>query len=168
MANTIRIKRRSSAGSSGAPSSLENAELAYNEADDTLYYGKGTGGAGGSATTIEAIARIRLLRNKGNYSNRRVSNYSNWAEERMKKGLQVNYVDFSYTGGLLDALMVEYKEGKVRLVFETIEDEVVAEQLDRMYGLGVFELSEQEEELLKSEVADMSRDIINNTIKQIL
>ena len=105
---------------------------------------------------------------KGNYSNRRVSNYSNWAEERMKKGLQVNYVDFSYTGGLLDALMVEYKEGKVRLVFKTIEDEVVAEQLDRMYGLGVFELSEQEEELLKSEVADMSRDIINNTIKQIL
>lgn len=69
MANTIRIKRRSSAGSSGAPSSLENAELAYNEADDTLYYGKGTGGAGGSATTVEAIARIRLLCNKGNYSN---------------------------------------------------------------------------------------------------
>ena len=37
MANTIRIKRRSSAGAAGAPSSLENAELAYNEADDTLY-----------------------------------------------------------------------------------------------------------------------------------
>ena len=56
MANTIRIKRRSSGGATGAPSSLENAELAYNEADDTLYYGKGTGGAGGTATTIEAIA----------------------------------------------------------------------------------------------------------------
>jgi membrane-bound inhibitor of C-type lysozyme len=56
MANTIRIKRRSSAGAAGAPSSLENAELAYNEADDTLYYGKGTGGAGGTATTVEAIA----------------------------------------------------------------------------------------------------------------
>jgi len=55
MANTIRIKRRSSAGAAGAPSSLENAELAYNEADDTLYYGKGTGGAGGTATTVEAI-----------------------------------------------------------------------------------------------------------------
>jgi len=54
MANTIRIKRRAS-GASGAPSSLENAELAYNEVDDTLYYGKGTGGVGGSATTIEAI-----------------------------------------------------------------------------------------------------------------
>ena len=54
MANTIRIKRRAS-GASGAPSSLENAELAYNEVDDTLYYGKGTGGAGGTATTVEAI-----------------------------------------------------------------------------------------------------------------
>ena len=55
MANTIRIKRRAS-GASGAPSSLENAELAYNEVDNTLYYGKGTGGAGGTASTVEAIA----------------------------------------------------------------------------------------------------------------
>jgi hypothetical protein len=56
MPNTIRIKRRSSAGAVGAPSSLENAELAYNEADDVLYYGKGTGGAGGTATSVVAIA----------------------------------------------------------------------------------------------------------------
>lgn len=56
MANTLRIKRRASTGSAGAPSSLENAELAYNEADNILYYGKGTGGAGGSATSIESIA----------------------------------------------------------------------------------------------------------------
>ena len=55
MANTLRIKRRAS-GSPGAPASLQNAELAYNEVDDTLYYGKGTGGAGGSATSVEAIA----------------------------------------------------------------------------------------------------------------
>jgi phage-related tail fiber protein len=54
MANTLRIKRRVS-GSPGAPSSLANAELAFNEVDDVLYYGKGTGGAGGSATTIPAI-----------------------------------------------------------------------------------------------------------------
>lgn len=54
MANTIRIKRRA-AGAAGAPSSLENAELAFNEVDNTLYYGEGTGGAGGSATTILAI-----------------------------------------------------------------------------------------------------------------
>jgi hypothetical protein len=56
MANILRIKRRASGGSAGAPSALENAELAFNEADDTLYYGKGTGGVGGSATSIEAIA----------------------------------------------------------------------------------------------------------------
>jgi uncharacterized protein YjlB len=55
MANTIRIKRRASGGSSGAPSSLENAELAFTEVDDVLYYGKGTGGAGGSATNVIAI-----------------------------------------------------------------------------------------------------------------
>lgn len=54
MANTIRIKRRAS-GSPGAPASLENAELAFNEVDDVLYYGKGTGGAGGTATVVEAI-----------------------------------------------------------------------------------------------------------------
>ena len=52
MANTIRIKR--STGSS-APSSLANAELAYSEGNNILYYGTGTGGAGGSATSIEAI-----------------------------------------------------------------------------------------------------------------
>lgn len=54
MATPIRIKRRSS-GSPGAPTSLANAELAFNEVDDTLYYGKGTGGAGGTATTVDAI-----------------------------------------------------------------------------------------------------------------
>lgn len=54
MSNTIRIKRRTS-GASGAPSSLANSELAFNEIGDVLYYGKGTGGAGGSATTVEAI-----------------------------------------------------------------------------------------------------------------
>ena len=52
MANTIRIKR--STGSS-APTSLANAELAYAEGSNILYYGTGTGGAGGSATSIEAI-----------------------------------------------------------------------------------------------------------------
>jgi hypothetical protein len=55
MANTLRIKRRASGGA-GAPASLQNAELAFNEVDNVLYYGKGTGGSGGSATTVEAIA----------------------------------------------------------------------------------------------------------------
>jgi len=52
MANTIRIKR--STGSS-APGSLENAELAFAEGSKKLFVGIGTGGSGGSATTIEPI-----------------------------------------------------------------------------------------------------------------
>jgi hypothetical protein len=55
MANTIRIKRRASSGGAGAPTTLENAELAFNESSNILYYGTGTGGSGGSATSIIAI-----------------------------------------------------------------------------------------------------------------
>ena len=52
MANTLRIKR--STGSS-APTSLANAELAHSEGTETLFIGKGSGGAGGSATSIIKI-----------------------------------------------------------------------------------------------------------------
>lgn len=52
MANTIRIKR-STVNSS--PTTLANAELAFSEVSNTVFIGKGTGGAGGSASTIEAI-----------------------------------------------------------------------------------------------------------------
>lgn len=55
MSNTIRIKRRANGGGSGAPSSLANAELAFNEQTNVLYYGTGTGGAGGTATSVIAI-----------------------------------------------------------------------------------------------------------------
>ena len=54
MANTLRIKRRVT-GASGAPSGLKNAELAFNEVDGILYYGKGSD-VDGNATTIPAIA----------------------------------------------------------------------------------------------------------------
>ena len=53
MANTIRIKR--STGSS-APTSLANAELAISESNQVVYIGIGTGGAGGSATSVVPIA----------------------------------------------------------------------------------------------------------------
>ena len=58
MASTIRIKRRAAGGATGAPASLKNAELAYNESDPgngVLYYGYGTGGANGTATQVVAI-----------------------------------------------------------------------------------------------------------------
>jgi hypothetical protein len=56
MPNVIRIKRRTSGGS-GAPSSLKNAELAFNEVDQKLYYGKGDDG-NGNATSIITIAGV--------------------------------------------------------------------------------------------------------------
>ena len=66
MANTIRIKRRAAGSAAGAPSSMANAELAYNEQDDVLYYGKGTGGAGGSATAVIAIGGPGVYVDKSN------------------------------------------------------------------------------------------------------
>ena len=56
MSNTIRIKRRANGGGAGAPSTLANAEMAFNEQTNILYYGTGTGGTGGSATSIIPIA----------------------------------------------------------------------------------------------------------------
>jgi len=53
MPDVIRIKRRTS-GAAGAPTSLANAELAYNEVGDVLYYGKGNDGTG-VATSIVAV-----------------------------------------------------------------------------------------------------------------
>jgi hypothetical protein len=53
MANLIRIKRRTN-GQPGSPAGLNNAELAYNEVDDVLYYGRGAD-QNGNAITIPAI-----------------------------------------------------------------------------------------------------------------
>lgn len=52
--NTFRIKRRLAGGAAGAPVTLVNAELAYNEQDDILYYGKGI------STGINAAAVIAI------------------------------------------------------------------------------------------------------------
>ena len=64
MADTLRIKRRVG-GAPGAPPALANAELAYNEVDHTLYYGEGTGGAGGTASVIRPIGGDGLLTGLG-------------------------------------------------------------------------------------------------------
>jgi len=54
---TIKIKRRASSGSAGAPSSLKSGELAFNEntSDKKLYYGYGDDG-NGNATSVISIA----------------------------------------------------------------------------------------------------------------
>jgi len=61
MANIFRIKRRATGGA-GAPAGLTNAELAYNEVDDILYYGKGIS-TGITAATVVAIGGQGLLGN---------------------------------------------------------------------------------------------------------
>src|SRR5262252_1633422 len=53
MVNTLRIKRRAAGGAAGPPASLAAAELAFNEQDNTLYYGKGN--SAGVATSIISI-----------------------------------------------------------------------------------------------------------------
>lgn len=52
--NKILIRRRIS-GNAGPPLTLSNGELAFNEVDSTLYYGKGDDG-NGDATNIIPIA----------------------------------------------------------------------------------------------------------------
>jgi hypothetical protein len=51
---TIKIKRRASTGSAGAPSSLKSGELAFNEntGDKKLYYGYGDDGSGNATSVI--------------------------------------------------------------------------------------------------------------------
>lgn len=55
MSNTIRIKRRAAGGAAGAPTTLNNAELAFNEQDYTLYYGYGIA-SGTTASQVIAVA----------------------------------------------------------------------------------------------------------------
>jgi hypothetical protein len=55
MANTIRVKRTTT---SNRPGSLANAEIAFIEGSQILVYGTGTGGAGGSATSIIDIGGV--------------------------------------------------------------------------------------------------------------
>ena len=63
MANILRFKRRET-GASGSPSSLFQSEPAYNEVDDTLYLGVGSGGAGGTSSSIRAIGGSGYYVNK--------------------------------------------------------------------------------------------------------
>ena len=54
MPDILRIKRRPATGLAGAPASLAAAEIAYNEKDDILYYGKGNNA--GMAVNVIPIA----------------------------------------------------------------------------------------------------------------
>lgn len=49
--NVIKLKRRKT-GNSGAPASLKEGEIAFNEVDQTLYYGSGDDGNGNAVNII--------------------------------------------------------------------------------------------------------------------
>ncbi len=69
MSNSIRIKRRASTGDAGVSGvTLKNGELAYNEADDVLYYGYGVSGS--NAAQIKPIAGNLPATTLSNYVNR--------------------------------------------------------------------------------------------------
>jgi hypothetical protein len=96
MANTLRIKRRVAGGAAGPPSSLKNAELAFNEVDDILYYGKGADG-NGDATTIPAIAGIGAFVNLT--ANQTITGTKTFAGTLVMSGATID--GFSTTGGVV-------------------------------------------------------------------
>lgn len=55
MATILKFKRRSAGGATGAPAALKSGEVAHNEADNTLYIGKGDDGSG-NATAVVPLA----------------------------------------------------------------------------------------------------------------
>lgn len=63
---SIRIRRRATGGSVGAPASLKTAELAYNMADGIFYVGYGDDG-GGNATSVKAFAKDNFVDPSGVY-----------------------------------------------------------------------------------------------------
>jgi len=65
MANTIRIKKRSSSGDDGAPTSLAPSELAYNESDNKLYYGFGDNG-----NTPPSASSVIVIGGSGGFFNK--------------------------------------------------------------------------------------------------
>lgn len=71
MADVLRIKRRPVGGAAGPPSALAAAEVAFNEQDNTLYYGKGD--SAGNATSIIPIAAQLASVTPGTYTNATVT-----------------------------------------------------------------------------------------------
>lgn len=101
---------------------------------------------------------------RGNFRNRRVDRYSWWSEEREKKGLQTNYVDLSYTGGLLASIIIKYDGKEVILGFATEEDAMVAAEQERYYGALIFDYTMEEFEYLAEIVGEIGQEKIKKLI----
>jgi hypothetical protein len=81
--HVFRIKRRGKHGRPGPPAQMAAAEIAYNEADDTLYYGKGD--RDGQATEIVVIGGAAMLAQLESMQ-REIERLTKAAEKDEKKG----------------------------------------------------------------------------------
>jgi hypothetical protein len=91
LSDTIRIKRRVS-GAAGPPATLANAELAYNENNNVLYYGKGNDGSDVATSIIAvggsgAFAPISANGNVSNSGTPTAGQYARWVTATTLQGV---------------------------------------------------------------------------------
>lgn len=129
----IRIKRRLT-GAAGAPSTLKNAELGFNEVNDVLYYGKGINA--GNAATVEAIA------GKGAFTNLADAQTVS-GEKTFSGGLKVTTVDADFGSRKLTNLGTPIADADAtnKLYVDTAITDVISyvdtEITDAIAGIGV-------------------------------
>lgn len=77
MSNTIRIKRKLTGSTAPTTANLVNAELAFNEADEILYYGKaGNASAAGSVITVGGSGAFAALGSSHTFTTGVTSTYA--------------------------------------------------------------------------------------------
>lgn len=98
---------------------------------------------------VEEMIRKRILSGVnadgnriGNYSEKE-SKWGRWKDVRVKFGKQVEYVDFSFTGDLLNDLQVWTRGGVTRIEFSESKNIRKRSGLTAMFG-NVFSFSEEE------------------------
>ena len=109
---TIRIKKRASSGSTGAPSSLAPSEVAFNEADKVLYYGYGDAGDGTSSTVI-SVAGEGAVMHLGNVNQTAAGNKTFSGNVVVSGNLTVNGTTTTISSSTLDVEDKNIELGKV-------------------------------------------------------
>ena len=109
---TIRIKKRASSGSTGAPSSLAPSEVAFNEADKVLYYGYGDAGDGTSSSII-SVAGEGAVMHLGNVNQTAAGNKTFSGNVVVSGNLTVNGTTTTISSSTLDVEDKNIELGKV-------------------------------------------------------
>lgn len=109
----------------------------------------------GLDSDMQEIGRYNL-NYSGAFKNRREDFYTNWAlDKREPKGLGISYVNFKYTGGLLDSIRIEMMpDYRVEFNFATDMDKAVSEELDALFGSRAFDFSDIELEAIAEAVSE--------------